>query len=151
MIQIAEFPLKGHESGFCLIHSSRGHSIIYVTNYSLIIYYVPVNSLEIRQRSFVLFLCINRVCGGEFRQVSSGQENGGRGYYKLRELEKASFRERTRPILYRNRSHLMRQEGKAIKPVSCCTKSKKRVGIYRKHIYVDIRCFEGVCFSSRLF
>ena len=126
MIQIAEFPLKGHESGICLIHSFRDYSIIYVTNYSLSIYYVPVNSLEIRQRSFVLFLCIYRVCGGEFRQVSPGQENGGRGYYKVRELEKASVQERTRQILYRNRSHLMRREGAAIKPVSCCTKSKKK-------------------------
>ena len=122
MIQIAEFPLKGHELGIYLIHSSRGYSILYVTNYSFIIYYVPVNSLEIRQRSFVLFLCIYRVCGGEFRQVSPGQENCGRGCYKGREPETARFRERTRRILYRNRSHLMRREGTAIKPVSCGTK-----------------------------
>ena len=91
----------------------------------MIIYYVPVNSLETRQRSFVLFLCIYRVCGGEFRQVSPGQENCVRGYCKVRELEKARFGERMRPILYRNRSPLMRREGAAIRPVSCCAKSKK--------------------------
>ena len=125
MIQIAEFPLKGHESGICLIHSFRDYSIIYVTNYSLSIYYVPVNSLEIRQRSFVLFLCIYRVCGGEFRQVSPGQENGGRGYYKVRELEKARFGKRTRPALYRNTSSLMSQEGAAVRLVSYCAKSRE--------------------------
>ena len=68
---------------------------------------------------------------------------------KVKELEKVRFGERTRPILYRNRSPLMRREGAAVRSVGCC--AKKRVGIYRKHIYAEIHCLEGVCFSSRLF
>ena len=68
---------------------------------------------------------------------------------RVRELEKLRFRERRRLALYRNRSPLMRREGAAVRSVGCC--AKKRVGIYRKHIYAEIHCLEGVCFSSRLF
>ena len=40
---------------------------------------------------------------------------------RVRELEKVKFGERTRPALYRNRSPSMRQEGAAVRLVSCCT------------------------------
>ena len=43
----------------------------------------------------------------------------------VRELEKARFRKRWRPALYRNRSPLMRQEGAALRLVSCCTNPRK--------------------------
>ena len=48
---------------------------------------------------------------------------------RVRELEKARFGKRTRLALYRNRSPLMRQEGAAVRLVSCCT--NPRVNIYR--------------------
>ena len=35
--------------------------------------------------------------------------------YKVKELEKVRFGERMRPILYRNRSPLMRREGAAVR------------------------------------
>ena len=38
---------------------------------------------------------------------------------KVRELEKVRFGKRTRPALYRNTSALMRQEGAAVRLVSC--------------------------------
>jgi len=37
---------------------------------------------------------------------------------RVRELEKARFRKRTRPALYRNRSPLMRREGAAVRLLS---------------------------------
>ena len=45
--------------------------------------------------------------------------------YKVRELEKARFRKRMRPALYRNRSLLMRREGAVVTLVSCCTNPRK--------------------------
>ena len=44
---------------------------------------------------------------------------------KSRELEKARFRKRMRPALYRNRSPLMRQVGAAVRLVGCCAKSRR--------------------------
>jgi len=44
---------------------------------------------------------------------------------RVRELEKARFRKRMRPALYRNRSPLMRREGAAVRLVSCCTNPRK--------------------------
>ena len=41
------------------------------------------------------------------------------------ELDKARFRKRMRPALYRNISPLMRQEGAAVRLVSCCTYPRK--------------------------
>ena len=41
------------------------------------------------------------------------------------ELEKARFRKRRRPALYRNRSPLMRLEGAAVRLVSCFTDLRK--------------------------
>ena len=38
---------------------------------------------------------------------------------RVKELEKARFRKRMRPTLYRNRSPLMRREGAAVRLVSC--------------------------------
>ena len=46
-------------------------------------------------------------------------------YCKVRELEKVRFRIRTRLALYRNRSLLIRQEGSAVRLVSCCTSPRK--------------------------
>ena len=45
---------------------------------------------------------------------------------RVRELEKARFRKITRPALYGNRSHLMRQEGAAVRLVSCCIYPRKQ-------------------------
>ena len=47
------------------------------------------------------------------------------GGCKVKELEKARFRKRTRLALYRNRSPLMRQEGAAVRLASCCTYPRK--------------------------
>ena len=49
---------------------------------------------------------------------------------RVRELEKARFRKR-KPILYRNRSPLMRREGAAVRLVSCYTNPRKELSIYR--------------------
>ena len=48
------------------------------------------------------------------------------GGCKVRELEKARFRKRTRLALYRNRSPLMRQEGAAVRPENCYPKSRRK-------------------------
>ena len=53
---------------------------------------------------------------------NSSADDGG---CTVRELEKARFRKRTRPALYRNRSPLMRPEGAAVRLVSCCTNPRK--------------------------
>ena len=44
---------------------------------------------------------------------------------RVRELEKVRFGKRTRPALYRNRPPLMKQEGAAVRLVSCCTNPRK--------------------------
>ena len=44
---------------------------------------------------------------------------------KVRELEKARFRKRMRPALYRNRSPLMRREGAAVRLGSRCPNPRK--------------------------
>ena len=44
---------------------------------------------------------------------------------RVRELEKARFRKRMRPALYRNRSPLMRREGAAVRLVSYCTNPRE--------------------------
>ena len=44
---------------------------------------------------------------------------------RVRELEKARFGKRKRPALHRNRSPLTRQEGAAVRIVSCCTNPRK--------------------------
>ena len=44
---------------------------------------------------------------------------------RVRELEKLRFGERRRLALYRNRPPLMRQEGAAVRLVSCCTNPRK--------------------------
>ena len=44
----------------------------------------------------------------------------------VRELEKARFRKRMRPALYRNRSPLMRREVAAVRLVSCCPNPRKK-------------------------
>jgi len=68
---------------------------------------------------------------------------------RVRELEKARFRKRTRLALYRNRSPLMRQEGAAVRLVSCCTNPRK------EYVYIGIcvesYCLKGACSSPRLF
>ena len=43
---------------------------------------------------------------------------------RVKELEKARFRKRMRPTLYRNRSPLMRREGAAVRLVSCYTNTR---------------------------
>ena len=47
------------------------------------------------------------------------------GLCKVRELEKARFRKRTRAALHRNRSPLMRQEGAAVRLVSATLTQEK--------------------------
>jgi len=57
------------------------------------------------------------------------------------ELDKARFRKRMRLALYRNISPLMRQEGAAVRLVSCFTNPRKEqvcIGIY-----VEIYCLRG--------
>ena len=56
---------------------------------------------------------------------------------RVRELEKVRFGERMRPILYRNRSPLMRQKGAAVRPVNCCTKSRREWYIWKTYVCGD--------------
>lgn len=74
MIQIAEFLAKDMNWVFILFIHPGDTQFLYVTNYSFIIYYVPVNSLEIRQRSFVLFLCIYQSVWGSLGKESRAGE-----------------------------------------------------------------------------
>ena len=52
-------------------------------------------------------------------------KNGADEPCRVKELEKARFRKRMRPALYRNRLPLMRREGAAVRLVSCCTNPRK--------------------------
>ena len=60
---------------------------------------------------------------------------------RVRELEKARFRKRTRPALYRNRSPLMRQISELLHL------PKKRVSIYR-HLCGKLLSSGGLFFSK---
>ena len=46
---------------------------------------------------------------------------------RVRELEKARFRKRTRLALYRNRSPLMKREGAAVRLVGCCAEESRYI------------------------
>ena len=70
---------------------------------------------------------------------------------RVRELEKVRFREGTRPILYRNRSPLMRQKGAAVRPVNCCTKSRREWYIWKTYVCRDTLFLGGLFFLKIIF
>ena len=80
----------------------------------------------LEQSAFVFYVCVllGTACTTG-KQASSPDRLSGGAHCKVRELEKARFRGRTRPILYRIRSPLMRQEGAAVRPSSCSAKSRR--------------------------
>ena len=70
---------------------------------------------------------------------------------RVRELEKVRFGERMRPILYRNRSPLMRQEGAAVRPGNCCAKSRESRYIWKTYVCRDTLFSGGLFFLKIIF